>query len=114
MATWADLPVVTPEQQANPSLLFARQYKRAGLRSVIAWYSEAFCVPTKRSCVGTEGRAALVLQGEFMGVLKGFYETAVATLVEAHGGVRQQEKENRRQLALRGDLSDECAKAFDK
>ncbi len=59
-------------------------------------------------CVSGEQRGAV------REVMAACYDALVAGLLGAHEAVRAQERENRRQLASRGDLTDECARAFER
>eukprot|EP00960_Hanusia_phi_P056517 763303-Hanusia_phi.AAC.2 len=51
---------------------------------------------------------------ELFNILKEYYESTVSVLFEMHSSLKQQEKENRRQLTLRGDLPEDCMKATEK
>ena len=59
-------------------------------------------------CVSGEQRAQL------LEAARGVYDGLAGALLAAHAAVRQQERENRRQLASRGDLTDDCQRNFDR
>uniref|UniRef100_A0A7S4KVT8 MIF4G domain-containing protein n=1 Tax=Guillardia theta TaxID=55529 RepID=A0A7S4KVT8_GUITH len=64
--------------------------------------------PTESPVISDEHRE------ELFSILKEYYESTVSVLFEMHSSLKQQEKENRRQLTLRGDLPEDCMKATEK